>query len=174
MKHFNPKGKKNPITYQEAQEGLKEVQKELEKYNFVLCHDISMQSTKGGIEITLIPYKYISLGRHTIADISIPEKPERVASWHFDQLQGCCGVIVSSGAVIYPSYAGKGWGTKFMAIKLKLAKYLGYTVLICTDTLHNTPQRKILKRYGFEDAFTFINRRTGNNVALSVIGVYEE
>lgn len=85
------------------------------------------------------------------------------------QLPGCCGVAISTGAFVAVSYRARGLGTLLNELRKDIAREAGYTVLMCTDVTYNTPQRKILEKNGWKDVFSFVNRRTGNEVAISVV-----
>ena len=89
------------------------------------------------------------------------------------QLPGCCGVMVSTASVVYPNCRNRGVGTLMNKFRQELAYALGYTILLCTDVTNNDHQRKILAKNGWQDLYSFINRRTHNNVAISVIHLRE-
>lgn len=96
-------------------------------------------------------------------------RPSHSVAWfQLDQLQGCCGVLVSYHAAIGLRYRGKGLGYLLNKMRQQIAWNRGYTVLICTDVLHNEPQQKILERNGWTKLTAFENRRTGNDVGLHI------
>lgn len=93
-----------------------------------------------------------------------------IAQCKLNQLPGCCGVLVSNGAHVN-TLRGRGIGTAMARLRLDIAKMFGYTTLLCTDVMDNTPQRKILTKLGYTDLFKFKNRRTNNTVAISAINL---
>lgn len=97
------------------------------------------------------------------------QNPKRVAGFSLLQLPGCCGVALSTGAHVACSYQRKGLGYILNELRKDLSREAGYTVLMCTDVMHNEAQRKILQHNGWKDVFDFVNKRTGNKVAISVV-----
>lgn len=95
----------------------------------------------------------------------------KIATCRLTQLPGCCGVLVSNGA--YSFRQKRGLGTLMARLRLDIAKSFGYTTLLCTDIQDNVPQRKILAKLGYNDLFSFVNRRTNNKVAISAINLTE-
>lgn len=94
---------------------------------------------------------------------------KEVAYFILLQLPGCCGVALSTGAIVFGPHRNKGLGTILNELRKDISREAGYTVLMCTDVMHNEPQRKILQKNGWKDVFEFVNRRTGNQVAISVV-----
>lgn len=93
------------------------------------------------------------------------------AEFHLQQLPGCCGVCVSTGAQVHHSYQKKGLGVLLNSLRIDMARELGFGVLLCTDKMTNKPQRKILAANGWKDVHKFINPRTGNTIAISLINL---
>jgi hypothetical protein len=91
-----------------------------------------------------------------------------VGTFCLAQLPGCCGVCVSYHSRMAGAYKRKGIGTYLNSLRVRLARALGYGVILCTDTMDNTAQRKILQRNGWQDIYIFENPRTENKVAISV------
>ena len=89
------------------------------------------------------------------------------ASWTFSPFPGCCGILVSTSAYVVPSFQGKGLGSLLNNLRKDLTKEFGYSCLVCTDNIDNIPQRKILRKNGFNDLKIFKNSRTGNTLAIS-------
>lgn len=92
-----------------------------------------------------------------------------IASFELHPMINCCGICVSTRAVVAPTYRGKGLGTLLNQFRVDVARELGYGLLLCTDIVGNEPQRKILKANGWADKDEFINPRTKNRVAISTI-----
>lgn len=95
-----------------------------------------------------------------------------IASFKLGQLDGCCGVCVSSGGIV-SSHQKKGLGTLLNKFRIEIARNMGFGLLIGTDTLKNEPQRKIFKKNGWKEAHLFNNPRTGNDVSVNVVDLWE-
>ena len=95
-----------------------------------------------------------------------------LATFSLSELPGCCGVVVSHGTWIIAGYRNKGLGTLLADIKIEIAKYWGYTIMLCTDIAGNTPQRKILDSNNWKTIGSFINKRTGNDINIDVKHLY--
>lgn len=94
-----------------------------------------------------------------------------IASWKLYQLQHCCAYAVSCNAFVHNEYRNKGVGTLMNNLRQDICRILGYSALLCTDIDKNENQRKLLKTNGWKDIHNLINKRTGNNVYLSVINL---
>jgi len=90
------------------------------------------------------------------------------------QLYGCCGVVVSFHACVDVEYQNKGVGTILNQLRKDLARDAGFSVILCTDKVRNTAQRKLLTKNGWDDILQFTNDKTGNLVALSTCVLNEE
>lgn len=55
----------------------------------------------------------------------------------------------SVGSIIFTKFQGKGYGTDKHVKTLAVAEALGLKTLLCTVNNSNTPQLKILKRFGW-------------------------
>lgn len=82
---------------------------------------------------------------------------------------GCCGACVSSGAWVAPTARGRGIGTLFNKVRQRIARELGYGIMICTDIESNEPQQKILDNTGWESVYKWINPRTRNALEMRVV-----
>lgn len=94
-----------------------------------------------------------------------------VASFQLYPMINCCGICVSTQAEVAPEYRGRGLGTLLNSLRIDIARYLGYGLLLCTDVDSNEYQRRILKKNGWKDIHTFLNPRTKNKIHISVIGL---
>lgn len=94
-----------------------------------------------------------------------------VASFTLEKFPGCCGIYVSTGAMVWYEYRRKGIGTILNKMRIDIARAEGYGCLICTDIVDNKPQQKILAKNGWSQIHQFMNPRTGNNVHISVINL---
>lgn len=89
-----------------------------------------------------------------------------IATFYLVPMPGCCGIIISTSSYIDAAYRGKGLGTLLNTLRIHMAHYLGYTMVICTDIESNEPQAKILNKNGWQKLLSFVNRRTDNQVNL--------
>lgn len=97
-----------------------------------------------------------------------------LAMFSLSQLNGCCGVCVSYHCWVHASLRGQGLGKALNKLRMILAARAGYTGMLCTDVTSNLPQRKILAKNGWKAIYRFINRRTGNDVEISVVDLLNE
>lgn len=111
------------------------------------------------------PLTFISRPGHT--GYTQPTLP--VAKFELYPMIHCCGICVSTQAEVRSDMRHKGLGTLLNSMRIDIARYNGYGVLMCTDTEHNVYQRNVLKSNGWKDIYTFINPRTKNTVNISVI-----
>ena len=56
-----------------------------------------------------------------------------IASFKLVPMVNCCGICVSTQAFINPQWRHKGLGTFMNSIRLDIARYNGYSLLLCTD-----------------------------------------
>jgi hypothetical protein len=91
------------------------------------------------------------------------------AQFSLVQFPGCCGAMISYHAAVFAPYHEQGLGTLLNELRKYIARARGYTILLATDLTGNEPQRKILRKNGWKDIYTFTNRRTWNSLALSVV-----
>jgi len=93
---------------------------------------------------------------------------EEIASFKLIEMPGCCGICISTKALVNYRCRRKGIGTLLNRFRKELVQLLGYGVLICTDLEDNDPQKKILDSEGFQHIYSFINPRTKNRLNISV------
>ena len=98
-------------------------------------------------------------------------KDEIIASFELHPMINCCGICVSTKSNVSQKYRKKGLGTLLNSIRIDIARYNDYSLLLCTDIEINIPQRKILKANGWKDIYSFINKRTNNKVYLTIINL---
>jgi len=94
-----------------------------------------------------------------------------VASWELYQMKNCCGICVSTVAMVEQPFRKNGLGLVLNQIRIDLARMMGYGLLLCTDVTSNVPQQKILKANGWKLIHKFINPRTNNELGIHVIGL---
>jgi GNAT superfamily N-acetyltransferase len=106
-----------------------------------------------------------------LGEYSLDLGTRHLASFKLYPMINCCGIAVSTHAEVAPSARGKGLGTILNALRIDIARNLGYGVLMCTDIESNEYQRKILAKNGWKDVHKFVNPRTRNTVFVSVINL---
>jgi len=95
--------------------------------------------------------------------------PVLIARWELVDMINCCGILVSTDAFVAPDYRDKGLGNLLNLLRIDMAKYLGYSLLLCTDIQQNTHQRKILKKNNWKDIYAFVNKNTESTINISVV-----
>lgn len=94
-----------------------------------------------------------------------------ISTFRLEPMINCCGILISTAVEVTPSYRGRGLGTILNNLRIDIARFLGYGVLLCTDIANNEYQRKILNKNGWKDIFKFVNPRTKNVIFISVINL---
>ena len=92
-----------------------------------------------------------------------------ISNFTLIQLPGCCGVCVSTRCWVKETYRNKGLNTLLNNFRMEIAKYLGYTVLLCTDKEDNKAQKRVLEKNNWKQIDQFKNKRTGNIVNIHTI-----
>jgi GNAT superfamily N-acetyltransferase len=92
-----------------------------------------------------------------------------IATWELYGMKNCCGICVSTAAFVDPKCRKNGLGRILNRVRIDLAKYMGYGLLLCTDVTRNKPQQRILESNGWKQLYTFINPRTKNEVAIHIV-----
>ena len=113
------------------------------------------------------PECYSSTG----ARFSVMDGGQFVTEFYLCQFPGCCAFCISTGVYVVDKLRGKGINTLTNKLRQHIAEAAGYTALICTDAIKNIPERKTLAKNGWLDVYTCNNRRTGNDVAISIKGL---
>lgn len=92
-------------------------------------------------------------------------------SWKLYQLPHCCAICISCNAFVDPAFRGKRLGSTLNSLRQEITRLLGYSLLMCTDVKTNVNQRKLLATQGWKDIYEVYNKRTTNNVIISVINI---
>jgi len=96
-----------------------------------------------------------------------------VLNFSLSQLPGCCGICVSHATSIALEYRYRGVGTLLQQMKEDLAKCIGFSQILCTDTpdAKGRINHRLLLKTGWTDIeeISVKNRRTQN-----VIHVYSK
>lgn len=107
----------------------------------------------------------------TNADASGKKEIITVAKWEIVQMKNCCGMAVSTRALVEIAFRKLGLGLIMNQIRIDICRKLGYSCLMCTDVENNVPQQKILSANGWRKIHKFVNRNTGNTVCVHVINI---
>jgi len=89
-----------------------------------------------------------------------------IAQFTLAPLIGCCGVCISTGAVVLRNWRNKGLGKLLNLLRIHIATHLGYGLLLATSKETNEPQSKIFFANGWEAVQQFVNPRTGNHLVV--------
>lgn len=98
-------------------------------------------------------------------------REEVVSTFSLAEMPSCCAILISCDVYVYPEYRKKGVGKVLNEFRIGIAKELGYSLMMCTDIETNIHQRKILSSNGWKDIHNIRNKRTNNNVFISVINL---
>jgi hypothetical protein len=129
-------------------------------YRVILTPELEPKA-KPGVQWGNDDYKYHDrwMKGHVIATFKLYEMPH------------CCGIMVSCNAFVGEPFRHKGIGTLMNNLRQDIGRQLGYSVILCTDIETNTYQRQLLKTNGWKDIYSFLNRRTSNQVYIAVLGL---
>lgn len=114
-------------------------------------------------------YYVASIDTWTTPSGTEAEVRDYLTMFTLSQLAGCCGACVSSGAYVALTARGRGIGTFFNKVRQRIARELGYGIMICTDVESNEPQQKILDNTGWESVYKWTNPRTRNALEMRVV-----
>lgn len=109
-------------------------------------------------------------GQYRLAVYEPNDAPyDRMAAFFMlERLPGCCGVCVSHSAMVEPKFRGSGLGSLLNALRIAMARTMGYGTLLGTDVTNNPKRVAYFERNGWADLHTFENPRTLNKVVISV------
>lgn len=91
-----------------------------------------------------------------------------VASFELICLPGCCGIVISTDAIVNEKYRNLGLGTLLNEMRIGIAYQWDYPLILCTDNIKNIPQQKILEKNGWNNIHKFYNNRTANDVSIHI------
>jgi hypothetical protein len=89
-----------------------------------------------------------------------------ITSFVLEPLRGCNGICISRKVLINEKYRGKGYGSIFCTLREVLAKDMRYSCIMCTTTLGNHPQQKIMAKNNWSMLTEFLNLKTTNRVRI--------
>jgi len=93
---------------------------------------------------------------------------ETISEWYMYEFPHCCAFIISCGVTVYPTYRKLGIGSLLNEFRQDIGRLFEYSAILCTDIEQNVPQRKILLKNHWYDVLKVRNKKTENNVFLSV------
>lgn len=96
---------------------------------------------------------------------------EVISTFELYQLPHCCAFLVSCRSFVEPTFRGKRIATTLNSMRKDIGRMLGYSSLLCTDIEQNKPQRQLLATNGWKDIHQVKNKRTNNQVFISVINL---
>lgn len=140
------------------------VEKYTEQLNAILGKDWKLKNTTHKCDWS----EKLSSGSY---DLRVPDQAALVARFEMIPMINCCGIVVSTRAYVAPAFEGKGLGTLLNSLRIDMARAEGYGVILCTDVTSNEKQRKILAKNGWRDIHRFVNPRTKNLIAISVVNL---
>lgn len=103
-----------------------------------------------------LEYYYLRQGRQWIASFGLYQFPS------------CCAFCVSTAASVVERHRRKGVNTLLNQLRQEIARLHGYTAIICTDVAGNIGERRTLAKEGWSDLYSVVNKRTKNQVIISI------
>lgn len=92
-----------------------------------------------------------------------------VATADVDALPGCGQIAVIHNSFVHPLYRKMGYGGEAHAMRLYDIKHeMLFDAAVCTVDMSNTPQIRIMEKFGWNKAAEFTSRKTGHVVGLFV------
>lgn len=91
-----------------------------------------------------------------------------IGQTYMSPMPGCCGIVVSHNTSLNSGSRHTGMSDAFRSLKEKMAKELGYGVMIATTQMSNIPAvgNFFKSKYKFVDTFT--NPRTHNLIGIGI------
>jgi hypothetical protein len=97
-----------------------------------------------------------------------PNSEDNIGRFTFAPMPGCCGIVVSAHTWLDVN-SRHGWlSNSFRELKHKLAKELGYTVMIATSQTKDIPALNNMLKSKYNIAQVFRNKRTDNDVGIGI------
>lgn len=86
----------------------------------------------------------------------------------FSPFPGCCGIVVSHHTYLNPDSRHSGLSDPFRKLKEKIAKEMGYSLMVATTDMENIPAVGNFFKSNYRIVETFKNSRTQNLLALGI------
>ena len=93
---------------------------------------------------------------------------EYLGEFRLSPVQGCCGMVVVSGMWLDKKYRGGIYSDEIRSLKEKLCKALGYSVMLATTQMKNTPAVRNMEKSGYKFVHSFVNKRTKNLLSVGI------
>lgn len=87
---------------------------------------------------------------------------------YFSPFPGCCGAVVSHHTYLNPDSRHSGLSEPFRKLKEKIAKEMGYPLMVATTDMENIPAVGNFFKSGYNIVQTWMNKRTGHLLALGI------
>jgi predicted GNAT family acetyltransferase len=93
----------------------------------------------------------------------------------------CCGILISSDSFIKDNFRNQGFGTRYMELKIEIAKEFNYSIMSCSvingkliGNKYVKPatfeyEEKILNKFKWKKVNVFVNKRTQNEISEYVL-----
>lgn len=111
-------------------------------------------------------------GLHSTASFTLSKivdgKPTPIGHFSLSPLPGCCGTVVSHDTYLISTERGGKLSEPFRKLKTALARHLGYSLMIATSRTDQPASIKNMTKSGYKIGGEFVNRRTGNPIALGL------
>lgn len=91
-----------------------------------------------------------------------------IGRFSLSPMPGCCGIVVSHDTELTENNRHSGLSEPFRKLKHKLAKDLGYTVMIATTQTKNIPAFANMLKSGYKILDVFRNKRTSNDIGIGI------
>ncbi len=88
------------------------------------------------------------------------------ATYSLTTFPKCESILISHDSWVKEEFRGQGIGTKAHQSRLEVAEALGANYLICTVNAYNTPQIRILRKFGWKLLDSFIHNCTHHEVGI--------
>jgi hypothetical protein len=105
--------------------------------------------------------------RFTLTKV-VDGKRTDIGHFSLSPLPGCCGTVVSHDTYLSDKERGGQFSEPFRQLKTALVRHLGYSAMIATSRTDQTASIKNMTKSGYEIGGRFVNRRTGNPIAIGI------
>lgn len=103
----------------------------------------------------------------TIKFSIVDEDSYGLAGFTLIEQKNCCGILVSTNTYVNKNLEGQGYAQEMMKLKIALAKEFGYSLLLATVDVGNSPAEvHILEKTGWTKKDEFVNKRTKHTVGI--------
>lgn len=106
--------------------------------------------------------------KFTLHRISSGVSEYEIGHFSLAPMPGCCGMVVSTDSFLNKDSRHSGLSEPFRQLKHKLAKDLGYTVMIATSQTKDISALANMLKSKYEIVKVFRNKRTTNDVGIGI------